>query len=502
MTLRAEAARPPARTTPSLPPLPRSPPDSAPQIVRDVHTAYAAHGRAVKDRSDLPALAKLFAESLASLEPLQLVVLDLRLEHTLAAIAEELGVSRERIRQIETNARKNLLALAELHAGDMLEHWRKRLRATLVSERALFEGWEAAALDDRAEFRLARILLVAMRAVHPETYRGELKGWWTFDQTVLKRPLARISDALPLEDSDLDELAARVLPVPALSVRHLLSEPGSPAAFHQGVEAWVRRSAINRDAAYLVLLRAGEPMRSDSLANRVGTKPHAMREALRRDSRFVVLRPSRLWALCEWKEVEVSPYRNTLEAAVAVLSEHGPLSYREFERRVLERYPVSAWAVSHCLGTEEIGQFPDGRIGLTSAGAAVVEDDEPSCPPSVSQTDDCLAFELDVTRDVTRGSGLMIPLYVTWWLGLRIAPRKQEFEVTGAPAITIRRARTGPAISSLRRHALALGAIEGCRLRVTLNPSSGRADVTLGCACPSHQGFPGRTSFSLGERFR
>ncbi len=350
----------------------------------------------------------------------------------------------------------------------------------------MFGPWEAREIDDHAEFRVGRMVLQALGAEHPQCFGNRLDGWWTCDRDGLERVMTRLARSLPLEQTDMDAAIAAHPIASKVPTRQLLISPRSPATFHERVGGWVRRNAQNRDAAYLVLLRAGSPLSAQDLASAVGATAHNVRAALARDVRFRAVRPGSTWSLTEWSSTDGPSYSTTLEAAIAVLEESGPLDYGQFERRVLERYPVSPWSVRQCLGTEEIGRWPDGRVDLTARGAPLVEDQEPRRPENVSTLGGTLTLEVAVDANLLRGSGVPIPWYVTWWLGLRIAPRSTRFHQIGGSQIVVRRYKAGPAVSALRSQAEQLGAQQGCRLRVSLTPSSGEATVALACECEAH----------------
>jgi len=77
---------------------------------------------------------------------------------------------------------------------------------------------------------------------------------------------------------------------------------------------------------------------------------------------------------------------------------------------------------------------------------------------------------------------------VTWVLGLRIAPSHRTFNVGQAGTLRVRYAIQGSSLSSLRSFAEMLGASQGCRLKVTLNPDSDAATVALACHQHQHTG--------------
>lgn len=449
----------------------------SPELVRSVHAAYRA---AVPDRiaevTRAP-LARVLSRTVRELKPIELAILDLRLKNTLEVIGSALGVTRERVRQVEKQGRALLEQIARETAPAMVASWEEVLATSVRSERDLFGPWEAAEVDDRAEFQIGRMILSGLGANPPATFKGHLQGWWTLDPDTLVNSLRGLVRHLPLEDDDMTQLIAQDPVASSAPTREILGLPGSPILYQGAVNAWTRRVGAKPDAAYLLLTRAGSPLDQRELAERIGMKAHALREALARDARFKQLRPGSRWALSEWLDIGGSEYRTTLDAAVAVLSDLGPLPYPQFERRVIERYPVSTWAVKQCLGTDAIGRWPDGKIDLVERGATPVEDSEPPCPGNVDVQGDTLRIELPVDYDLLRGSGVAISTFVTWWLGLRLSPREMTFATDTGRDLIVRRLKAGSSTSTLRSHAERLGADEGTHLVLLLDRAEATATI-------------------------
>ena len=94
-----------------------------------------------------------------------------------------------------------------------------------------------------------------------------------------------------------------------------------------------------------------------------------------------------------------------------------------------------------------------------------------------------IAFTLEATRDVLRGSGIGVPKFVTWWAGLRLAPHDLSFVVDDGTnrSIILRRNIGSSSISSLREYAQELGAELGCSLVVVLRIVQRSAVIRLAC---------------------
>jgi len=196
------------------------------------------------------------------------------------------------------------------------------------------------------------------------------------------------------------------------------------------------------------------------------------------------------WVLAEWKSnTTIRRYANAVDAVVEVLEELGPLTLEQLTAETIRRYPVSAWRISQCLSSNQIGRTQDGRYDLAERGAIPIEDSEPRQPDNMAASGSIVAVRLPVTYDVMRGSGIGVNRWLTWRIGLRHAPSERHFELSELEGnIVLRRRTSTSSISSLRSAALALGVVEGCELIVVLRTEDGTADVRHACddgSCPA-----------------
>ena len=147
---------------------------------------------------------------------------------------------------------------------------------------------------------------------------------------------------------------------------------------------------------------------------------------MRRDPRFAQRRPEGTWVLSEWKtNTIIRYYANAVDAVVEVLEELGPLTLDQLSSETIQRYPVSAWRITQCLSSNQIGLTQDGRYDLTERGAIPIEESEPRKPDNIAESGSVVGVRLPVTHDVMRGSGIGVNRWLTWRLGLRHAPSKR-----------------------------------------------------------------------------
>lgn len=419
-----------------------------------------------------------------------LEVLLARVDRTLEDIGRSLGVTRERVRQIEEQSARLIAAIMSDRAPELRETWLRTLRKTFAaSEDTLLLPYIDQAGDVASQLRLGRAVLERLGAKSPSPFHEwHLNGWWTLEQGWMAQVARELASVLPCSGEDLDEALAQ-FPASERAALHTLINRGEAGfRFHPAAGVWVRATAEDRDAALVILEDSGEPSDVDSLAERIGLGRRALGEALRRDERFVQLRPSGLWALTSWG-LQQSPYATVFDAAHHVIDQLGPLTIADLISEVRQRYPVSDSAIQQCLNHRAIGRWPDGKVDLVSRGAPAVERREPQRPADVDvSTDGTVSLYQDVDADVLRGSGLGVSPYVTWVLGLRVAPSYRTFNVGRVGTLRVRYAIQGSGISALRSFAEMLGASQGCRLKVTLNPNSDAASISLACHRHLHTG--------------
>jgi hypothetical protein len=417
-------------------------------------------------------------------------VLMARVDRTLDEIGRDLGVTRERVRQIEQKSARMFEAVVSDRAPEMREAWNVALRRSFaVSEAILLLPYIDGSGNVDAQLTLGRALLGRLGAKAPAPFdEWHVTGWWTFVPRRMAQVARELESLLPCTVADLDDALGQFPGFEADALIRFLSGGAAGFRFHPAAGVWVRAKAQDRDAVWLMLQDSGQPRNIDSLAERIGLRRASLGEALRRDDRFVQLRPTGLWALSIWG-MEQSPYSTVFEATHDVIDHLGPLTVGAILAEVRRRYPVSDGAILQCLSHRTIGRWPDGRFDLVSRGAPPIARREPERPADLDMSSDgSVSLHQDVDPDVLRGSGLGISPYVTWALGLRTAPSHRTFNVGRVGTLRVKYAIQGSTISSLRLFAELLGASPGCRLRITLNPNSDVATIALACRGHQHAG--------------
>ena len=270
-----------------------------------------------------------------------------------------------------------------------------------------------------------------------------LSGWWTTMPEMLR---ARFDDLVAQVPFLEDELAIRAerleLPV-MVDIRMVDILTGNCLLLLVSGLGWVRRFRRGRDTAYLWLTTQGEPRTAADIASVVGSSEHAIRETMRRDPDFVQIRPEGTWALSQWNTfVPATSYANAADVVVDILRDRGPIGVAELFAEARRLYPVSSWRYNQTLSDSRVGRTSIGLYDLTERGAKTIEDAEPRLPENMAVSDNgrVVAVKLQVNYDLLRGSGISVNRWLTWRLGLRVAPTALRFELLDPPGeVTVRR---------------------------------------------------------------
>ncbi len=356
---------------------------------------------------------------------------------TLDDIGHEYGLTRERIRQLVRKAHDGLAAAGETLCPDWPE------RVWKLAENPAVSRSELAKVLGTEDHIAVDALAATAGLVTPRTWAGPLRGWWTAQPGELNKRLCAVADQAPFQSGEVARVA-RAAGIPdGIPLRQLMADEDSPLV-PGADDRWLRRRARRRDAAYLWLLEKGEPLLSEELVEPTGIHTaHAVRESLRRDDRFVNIRPTGTWGLTEWSHLRTVRYSNAVDAVVAVVTEFGPISKEALFAKVIELYPVSTWRLNQCLLSDLVGKTAAGLIDLSSRGATPIEENEPSKPTTmaVDTSGKVFGVRLTVNSEILRGSGIAINSWLTWQLGLRQAPMSKTFDMGERYApITVRRA--------------------------------------------------------------
>ncbi len=288
---------------------------------------------------------------------------------TLEQIGSELGITRERVRQIEKSALTHIANQAKTKAGlsKMLVDTIKQTGG-VVQMYNLLDLLELDTSSSAELYFYIRLLpdisildksdlydniVIHEKLIKPATLHSVHQS--IIDAlTIAKKPLKLdkllLQIALPLDDNLIRQL---------LQASHKIVQLDN----YYGLSTWpqVNPKSI-RDKIYFVLHRAGRPMHFSEIASQIQklkTNPkkvtiQAVHNELIKDKRFVLIGRG-IYALDEWG-YQAGTVADIIEE---ILKEESPLSKEEIVRRVLARRQVKATTIA--LNLQEKPQFE--RVG-------------------------------------------------------------------------------------------------------------------------------------------
>ncbi|WP_052021608.1 sigma factor-like helix-turn-helix DNA-binding protein [Actinokineospora spheciospongiae] len=412
-------------------------------------------------------------------EPRERDILELRrARQTLHAIGRKHGLTGERVRQISRHAEARLIAECDQREP----RWRTATRAFLDEALAVPEA-DFACLLVREDGLVLDALLREAGAVRPRFWRYDATGYWTSKTGQLRHAMTELISGAPYQGHELGP-RAESLGIPAELPCAVLLGGVDPPLIRTSSGTWVRRRSKRTDSAYLWMLDEGEERTAEEIAEALGDEVRAVNAAMRKDDRFQKVPLERTWSLTSWASGRGTPYGDTLEAMLAVLTEHGPVTQKELFSEVTSRYPVSYARLRQCLLSDRLGVLDDGRFDLVERGAVHFDEPEPRRPSNmVSAADDnVIGVVLKVDADMVAGNGIPVHNWLTWRLGLRSAPMKKSFAFNdGGKPLIVSRNTGGAQLSTLRARVTALGTVPGCLITVAFHLSTSTASINHTC---------------------
>jgi hypothetical protein len=403
----------------------------------------------------------------------------------LREIGDSYGFTRERARQVLTKAAR----VIREHADQSQPQWREKLFALTDIDTATARAVLAEAIGVTDLIALEPLAEAAGLRT-PRVWGVDLTGWWSTSPTTLATRLEQLTNRAPFSAHALRLLAAECGIPGSLPLETMLAGERSPLVL-AGL-GWLRKRVRSRDAAYMWLLGQGAPHRIEQIAPAVdAVNAHALAEAMRRDERFVQLRPEGSWALAEWPRDSGTEYRRAEDVVIDVVDQFGPITKTALFAKAIALYPVTRWRLEQCLHNAQLGETPEGLIDLVARGARHIEIAQPVRPDNMASNDDGTVYgiRLTIDKDMARGSGVLVNHWLTWKLGLRRAPMSMSFDTDELPGpLSVRRNTSGAQISSLRAFVLEYGLALGCEIAIVLLTDSRTARIRHVCEkgrCPA-----------------
>jgi hypothetical protein len=384
-------------------------------------------------------------------------------KQTLDQLGKTLGVTRERIRQIEGHLVKQIKECLQAKEFEVVHRAAARLRDDIGACRRLNAvpdlaawalGQRAApspedALHARVLFTLAGpwrehaewLLHDASASVVPRTREA-------FEERLVEGPIT--------EDEAFEILAAHEIPEEdrpdwlAIVCRCRIID---------GFVLHWRGSMADKAAAILAL--RGEPLTGDELMEALGpgTNPRSFINQIQADARFM-RRGLKLYGLRHWGGEEYTTIKEEIEQEIE--RQGGVATIDHLISTLCEQFGVSESSVRAYAVSPPFVRTSDGRVTLGAGEASYVRRPIEDCR-GCFRVGPHWALRVIVDAELLRGSGRPVSVGVPQLLGMR--PGEARHVTTPMGDLLVRYSRQGT-IGSLRKTALQLGCSEGDRLFV------------------------------------
>jgi hypothetical protein len=388
---------------------------------------------------------------------------------TLQAIADEIGVSRQRVSQVEHEARERLEMLFRGTAYSRVR-WRaamlrRKLGTAAPADHPQVHEWVAEALGDHAPEhaeRLGRLLLWCAGPYVPTD-----DGWWEVDP-----PSA--DELVPLADEcNLISIAA---------VEQWLLARGVSAPFHA---AWLDRAGFRRFDEHVAVWRGsvlekcltllalrGKPATVDELVAAIG-EGHSIsstRNRLVEDPRVVKVNRTE-WALRSWEMEEYTTIADEIRQRID--EGGGSASIPALVRELTDRFRVAENSVRAYMDAPMFVKEGDLVRLRRPDEPFLVQQTIASVRGAYRRDPDGMAYVMPVDGDVLRGSGRGVPPAVAAYLGVLPGQPRTFATPQGEVLVSWPITTLGPAIGSVRDLAAAVGAVLGDGLRLDFDRAAG-----------------------------
>lgn len=391
---------------------------------------------------------------------------------SLAELASEFGVTRQRISQIEMKLSSSLKNFASSSAGEPLARTCKRLRSELG----------VASPVESAGAAISR-LLAADVAAKPSDSDAlqvtlfDLAGpFELYEDWIVLAPQREVLEASEnalrnLTAGGAIDLSAAIEALVELGIRHEHGEAwierlGSFRLVDQSIVAW---GGTQADKACAVLMVSGQPLSADAIADAMGGdfSRRTLRNYLLSDPRFV-RRGKNLFGLAEWGGEEYSGIANEIEEEI--LRQGGEAELEELVDRISSTFGVSPTSVRAYANGARFSRTSPGVITLRRGSPGERRTKPLEATRRCFRTKQGWALKIAVTSETLRGSGAPIPSAFARLVGAN--PGGRAVELNG-PHGRVRMAwpHNQPHVGSLKSMAEGFGASEGDALFLIVSDS-------------------------------
>lgn len=377
---------------------------------------------------------------------------------TLDALGRELGITRERVRQIEVRAKETMATLlgdpryaVVLRAAERL---RRRLGECIgISELPEEVQWALEMTDPPTVDHAMQARLVLSVAGRYELHEGWLiRG---SSSAFVEQSRRVVEEVLSQGPTPQEELHAHLgsLGIPESEQSSWLLGVCRCRHFDGIVVPWTGSMA---DKAERVLTIRGEPLSPEEIAEALGGELNrrSLMGQIQGDKRFL-RRGLKLYGLRSWGGEEYTSIQD--EIAEEIERQGGAATLDHLLRTLCEQFGVAEASVRAYATEAPFVQMSDGRVAIGKGDAQVklvAIEDTRGCFRAGSHW----LLRVPVDYDVLRGSGRSVPPGVVQHIGLRPGERRHIVTPTGELLVRYGRQAT---VGSLRRAALSLDCEEG-----------------------------------------
>lgn len=400
-----------------------------------------------QDQAELDA-AELLARAIGALDSRAQDILTRRFfadePETLDQLARTMGVTRERVRQIEAKARANMVeSLETVGVLELVGAAARELVGTVLPLASLLELLPA----------LARPVEVvqqpAWRVLDRLDDAYEIEDGWCVAPTMLGAQSATQTRLLEL---------ANPHGVVRLADLGGLNPNLSPDVDSQALVAWLRhcgyaldgdfvltRTRSVGDRAASILSIAGAPMATQDMLDRLGVERAAgsLKNAMTTDERFERVDRDR-WALTEWGMASYGGIRALIREEVARAG--GRIAMEMLIERITGMYSVTASSVAAYASAPPF-EAKGGMIQLALSDQTAHK--APERTRRLYRRANAWLYRIRVTKDHLRGSGSVAPIAIATILGLKFG--QTRFLETSLGPQAINWTGNQPAFGTIRR---------------------------------------------------
>ena len=430
--------------------------------------------------SDSPTAHDAVKQVLAALDERQRTTLERRLwsdaPDTLDTIAGPWGVTRERVRQIESAAKKKFSQALQGDAGRLAEWFAHRIRQSLgpyLPEDLARAKLSSLGIDLSSED--ARVLL------HIAGPFRTVDGW--MDNLALdgsQRAFDAVNSAIDSGSSvRAEELIKALCDVGVVpeAARAYLSHNTKLHRWPDGT--WAKWSGNAVEKAYAALRYVGEPATVAEINNLIaeGHTAGTVQNGMAADTRFMRTGKSK-WGLSEWGLEE---YTTIFDKMVERIDRSGGrVGIEDLVRDIVDAFPdVSANSVRRYLEAPAFLVESGTVRRRTADDGFTVKEQIRDARGAFRSAESELRLLLPVTFDGLRGSGQLISPAVAAGLGV-MPGQERTFSLRGGGTLTIHwrpQANNGPDIGSIKAVLESLDAKIGDSVVLVFDAAGGNLEV-------------------------